>query len=276
MRRLSIIIVVCAIFLSAATTVAAPMRIISLKPTITDVIVALDRSSELVGVTRYCDVPGGKAKPAIVGDYTQPSAERIIALAPDIVLGSQENSSRKSIEQLGQMGIRVALFPFSTVAETLASVRGIAKLVDAEAKGEEIARRMENDLAALKKRWDGRAPMRAIVVWGMRPLIVAGPSTYMDELLPFIGATNAIQGTKIAYPRLGLEELIALDPDAIVNLSMGSEAGRTNEGGLPWDGVSQIRAVREGRIVTLDAGLFRAGPNLPASLAKLAELIHRP
>nr|HPM41689.1 hypothetical protein [bacterium] len=71
--------------------------------------------------------------------------------------------------------------------------------------------------------------------------------------------------------------LIALDPDAIVDLSMGSESDPSSEGassGKPWSGVTELSAVREGMVIALDASLFRAGPNLPHGLAKLGELLH--
>ena len=104
--------------------------------------------------------------------------------------------------------------------------------------------------------------------------MAAGPDTYLDELLAAAGARNAVRGTKIRYPRIGLEELIALDPDAIIDLSMGSESSVTSESARPWDGIEQLAAVRRHRIIALDANLFRAGPKLPEGLAKLAALLH--
>lgn len=274
MRRFFLILLLIApLAAHAAPPAAAPTRIVSLKPSITDVVVALGEASRLVGVTKYCDLPAGTPKPAIAGDYTQPYNERIIALAPDLVLGSEENASRRSIEELWRMGVRVELFPFTTLAQTLASVRGIGAAMGMPEKGAALAARMEGELAALKKRTAAGTPLRVVAVWGTRPLVVAGPGTYLDELLPFAGATNAVVGTKIAYPRLGLEELIALDPDAIVDLSMGSEASES--GGKPWEGVAALKAVREHRVVALDATLFRAGPRLPEGLALLAKMLHK-
>jgi len=114
---------------------------------------------------------------------------------------------------------------------------------------------------------------------------VAGPGSYIDELLDFIGAENAVRGTKIKYPHIGLEELIAMDPDAIVDLSMGSEASTVfsevekpsgkKSGGGPWEDVNSIGAVSDGRVISLDASMFRAGPGLPGGLATLGEMLHR-
>ena len=283
MRRFLLILLIIAPFSAHATPPeAAPARVVSLKPSITDVVVALGARDKLVGVTRYCS---GAKGVAIAGDYTQPYIERIVALDPDMVLGSEENSSRRSVEQLKRMGIRVKLFPFTTIGETLSSIRLIGEAIGKGAEGDELSRKTARAFEELKKKWKGADPVSTVVVWGTRPLVVAGPGTYMDELLRLIGARNPIKGTSIKYPHVGLEELIAMDPDAIVDLSMGSEAstddaavpGSAGEkpGRRPWDGVSSIRAVREGRVISLDASLFRAGPNLPEGLAKLGEMLHR-
>ena len=276
MRRfaLAILFLFCSAFAIHAHA-AGPMRLVSLKPSITDVVLALGAGDRLVGVTKYCS---GAPNAAVAGDYVQPYVERIVALSPDLVLGSEENSSRASVEKLRSMGLGVLIFPFSTVEETLSSVRGIGRALGLAERGEAEAERIEAKLRELKRLYAGEAPKRVVVIWGTRPLIAAGTGTYMDELLPFVGAASALPSSKIAYPRIGLEELIASDPDAIVDLSMGSESAASAlgpGGGKPWSGVKELRAVRDGMVIALDASLFRAGPRLPEGLAKLGELLHR-
>ncbi len=267
-------LICCIMAGSSAAYATAPQRVVSLKPSITDVVYALGLGDRLIGVTRYCFAPDGMRKPEVVADYTRPYSERIVALSPDIVLGSMENSSRRSIESLEQTGIRVELFPFTTLADTMQSIRKIAAVLGEPARGEALARDIQAKLDALKARWSGSAPLRAVVVWGTRPLVVAGPGAYMDELLASVGAENAVRATKIKYPRIGLEELIAIDPDVIVDLSMGSEAAKSAQGDRPWNNASTLKAVREGKVIAMDAGMFRAGPRLVEGLTRLAELLH--
>jgi len=272
MKIIKTILVVSFILASFAHSASAKaMRIVSLKPTITDVIVAMGHGDKLVGVTKYCQVPAGENKPAIVGDYTRPHIERIVALQPDIVLGSKENSSRKSIERLKSTGIRVELYPFSTIDETLGSIRKIGKAIGAPRDAERVAERMKMQIDLLKIRWKDKPKRRTIIIWGTRPLIVAGPRSYMNELLGIMGATNALDTGKIPYPRIGTEELIALDPDVIIDLSMGSEKSTKH----PLHDLSILKAAREKRIYTMDPNEFRIRPNLPDSLEKMARLIHK-
>ncbi len=268
-----LIMICCALTLPLTVQAAGNLRIASLKPSITDTIVALGLADRLVGVTRYCELPDNTHKPEIVADYTRPFSERLMALAPDLVMGSEENSSRRSIEALQQAGLTVKLYPFGNLAETEQSIRAIGRDLGEGARGETAARQLEQQIEHLRKQYRTATPLRVVVIWGTRPLVAAGPGTYMDELLEAIGARNALRATKIPYPRIGLEELIALDPDAIIDLSMGSE--ETREIARPWDSITILRAVRENRVIALNASLFRAGPRLPEGLAKLGKLLHK-
>ncbi len=260
---------ICILTTASAAWAEAPARVVSLKPTITDTIYALGLGARLVGVTRYCDVPAGFEKPAVVADYTRPYLERIVALSPDLVLGSMENSSRRSIENLRRMGLEVKIFPFGDIGESLESIKEIASTLGETQRGLKLADDIETGLDRLRKKYDGGTKTRAVVVWGRRPLVVAGPGTFMDEALGYVGATNAVRGTGVRYPRIGLEELIALDPDVIVDLSMGSEAD--DAGTRPWERTAAIDA----RIISLDMDDFRAGPRLVEGLTKLGKEIHR-
>ena len=246
-----------------------PQRIVSLKPSITDTIYALGIGNRLVGVTRYCEVPEGKTRPEIAADYTRPYTERIIGLTPDVVLGSEENSSRRSIEALRRAGIRVELFPVTPLAETLGSIEKMAELFGVHERGKRLRLEMKAGLEGLRRHGERR---RAVVVWGLRPMVIAGPGGYRDEALGYIGLENAVGSVNVRYPKIGLEQLIGLDPDVIVDLSMDVGDGTATE--RPWDGVTVIKAVREGKVVSMEPAAFRAGPNLPKGLRRLAKGIY--
>lgn len=252
---------------------ARSLRVVSLKPNITDTLIALGLSEKIVGITKYCPKPDSKEPPKIVGDYTQPYIEPIIALKPDIILASQENSSRASVETLQNVGFRVELFDFSNISQTKSSIERIANLLGVPQSGERVVKEMDKKLSGVKKGWANLPKKKTLVVWGTRPIIASGSGSYMDEMLDIIGAANVIKGTKIKYPKITLEEIIGFDPEIILDLSMGSESA--DAGTRPWEEISTISAVRNKKVITLDASMFRAGPNLPASLEKLGLMMHK-
>lgn len=274
MKKVSISFLILAGLLHPCPPLRADVarRIVSLKPAITDVIVAMGQGDRLVGVTKYCEVPSEIARPAIVGDYTRPYLERIIALRPDVVLNSRENSSRKSIERLRETGVVVELLPFGSRKDILASTERIGEIIGHADDGKRLALDMQRSLAEIETRWKKLPRVRVLIVWGRRPLVVAGGGSFIDEYLPGIGAINVMSATKIPYPRIGLEELISLDPDVIVDLSMGSE-GKGSDGRI-WDKAPTLKAVRNKRVYILSTSDFRPGPRLIKGLGKLADLIH--
>jgi iron complex transport system substrate-binding protein len=241
-----------------------PLRVVSLKPSITDTVYALGLGEKLVGVTRYCDIPTGHKKPAIVGDYTKPYTERIVGLAPDIVLGSQENSSRRSIENLERMGISVKLFPFEKLDQAIDSCKGIGELLGAPERGRQLAHKMQRELSELKEKYSNVKPTRLLIVWGTRPIVVAGTGTFMDDAIAAIRCKNALTKTSVRYPKIGLEEIVAISPDVILDLSMGSEAH--DPAPKPWERTEAVKA----RVIRMSADDFRAGPHLIEGLKKLA------
>ncbi|MBN1282421.1 MAG: ABC transporter substrate-binding protein [Proteobacteria bacterium] len=259
-------------FVATGAQAEAPRRIVSLKPAITDTVYALGLGDKLVGVTKYCDVPEGASRPQIAADYTRPYTERIISLRPDLVLGSEENSSRRSIEAIERAGIAVRLFPFTGLDESLASIHEIAELLGRPDRGKMLTSDMKSQLDTLKRRYGAEKPAKAVVVWGLRPMIVAGPGTYMHEAIPCIGLANAATAAGVKYPKVGLEQLIAYDPEVIIDLSMDVRPGAAPE--RPWDGVKAIKAVRQGRVIAMDPGIFRAGPGIALALEMLAKEIY--
>jgi ABC-type Fe3+-hydroxamate transport system substrate-binding protein len=251
---------------------SAGMRVVSLKPAVTDTIVAMGHGDMLIGVTKYCDAKSLKTRPEIVGDYTRPYVEKILALKPDIVIGSKENSSRRSIETLEGAGTPVALFPFDSMADIMSSTRGIGALLGEPSDADRLARSLESGLDSMKRRWSKSEQKDIIVVWGRRPIVVAGQTSYISPMLAYAGARNAVANGKTKYPRLGKEELLTLDPYAIVDLSMGSESGGNIEF---WKQMPRLQAVKNDRIYMMDAENLRPSPRIIDGLEKLAELIQR-
>ena len=100
-------------------------------------------------------------------------------------------------------------------------------------------------------------------------MVVTGPGSFMDELIKAVGAVNVAHRGSMKYPHWSMENVIAANPDVIVDMSMGSEAINL----ASWRQFKTVNAVKNNRIVTLDDSLFRAGPRLPEAVKQLANVI---
>jgi len=243
---------------------AAPRRVITLAPSLTDTVVALGKKDLLVGVTRYDDAPEVARLPR-VGGFLDPSPEAVLALRPDLVLWMTDGGALPAVRRMAELGVPVRALPVVSVADVLACARLIgAALGDAPA-GERLAARLGAAIAAARRSAPPRPP-RVLFVVGRDPLVVAGPGSYPDELLRIAGGENAVKGTR-AWPVYPLERAVSDDPDLVID-------GAVLEPAQGLARLDAIPAVRRGAVHRLaDDGALRPGPKLPAALEELSRAL---
>ncbi len=194
-----------------------PKRIVALAPSITETLYVLGLGDRVVGVGDYSSWPPEFADKPKVGGLFDVSLEGIMSLEPDLaILLRSEDKLRGQLERLG---IEVLTVESETIADIFETTRRIGERCGVSEAAEEFLREFEVDL--MPKRVGG-AP-RVVITMGRRPrnlsdILVAGPGTYLHELLVRLGAFNAFADSPISYPQVGLEEILGRRPDAIVEL----------------------------------------------------------
>jgi iron complex transport system substrate-binding protein len=246
---------------------AAPRRVVSLAPSITDTVVALGQVSKLVGVTRFDSAPEVAKLPRI-GGFLDPSAEAVVALRPDLVVWLTDGSALAPVQRIAELGIPVLAVPIIGIEDVIFATRAIARALGDPSAGDRLAARIEDALRRARARAAALPRRRVLLVVGREPLVAAGPTSYPDELLAIVGARNAVQGT-VAWPVFPVEKAAALDPDLVIDAAVNEHGG---SGGVA---LSAIPAVRRGavRYLTTDDAL-RPGPRLARALEVLFEAVH--
>lgn len=278
------------------TNAQTPTRIVSLKPNITELLFAIGAGDRVVGVTTWCNKPDAAKKLPKIADYIKPNIEKILALEPDLVIGSEENSIKEPIRVMERSGIKTLLLQFKTLDDFYRSTIKLGEAVGHSDKASELVNNLKITIEqpATNNRTQDPRPKTLIVV-GKRPLVAAGSGTFLGELVEIAGGKNIIDG-KISYPSINMETVIAKDPDVILDLSMGSEASSsklvasssldTGPGSwvlglgsevfttapLYWQGYP-LKAVKHGRVHTLNISNFRAGPELAERVKELTTLL---
>lgn len=236
-------------------------RIVSLKPNITSILFDLGVGDRIVGVTTFCDRPIEAKGIPRVADYTRPFLEKIISVRPDVIIGSKEESSQRSIFDIKKMGFRAELFDFGNIDQTISSIKGIADLLGVSARGDELASKMKENLISLEQRYEKNIGKKVIVVWSLRPIIVSGPKSYMSELLKYLNLENAVVKGG-AYPHWGMEEIFGAMPDAIIDLSGGMGGSISKD----WNKLKVYH------FPTSD--FSRMSPEIVSSMKKLGDAVH--
>jgi ABC-type hemin transport system substrate-binding protein len=185
------------------------MRVVSLVPSLTELVYHLGRGAWLVGRTRFCDQPPEVAAVPAVGGTKDPDVATVIALRPDLVIANREENRREDVEALTAAGLRVLVTDPNSVADACAMVRELGGLLDAPEQAGSLA---DQTLAECRPRPDG--PRVFVAVWN-RPLLGLGDHSYGHEVLLQAGATNVLAG-RPRYPEVSRDELAGLKPDLIL------------------------------------------------------------
>jgi len=259
----------------SVTVPKEPQRIVSLSASNTELVYALGLEGKLVGVDDYSDYPlEAKAKEKI-GSFSKPNLEKIVSLAPDLVLATNIHV-KTVLPELENRGLRVIVFQPAKMNAVPANLRLLGKVGGAADKGEGAAARMEQRIAQVVAKTKG-AP-RTRVFFELSPdLISVGGDTFLDDMIAKAGGENIARDVQGAWPKLSPEAVVLKDPEVIILSDHGSESGAvTAEIVRGRPGWAAVAAVKTGRIVLLpDQNLTnRPGPRAVEGLEFIARTLH--
>lgn len=189
-----------------------PQRIISLVPSQTELLHDLGLGDRLVGITKFCIHPEEwfRSKPR-VGGTKKVDLEKVRALRPDLIIGNKEENERADIEAL-EKEFPVWMSDIRDLDGALDMIRRVGTLTGTTTAAERIAADIAAGFAALVPSAEGYSV--AYLIW-RNPWMVAGPGTFIDDMLRRCGYTNAFAHRTERYPEVGPAELAAADPDLI-------------------------------------------------------------
>ena len=241
---------------------APPRRVVSLAPSITENLLAIGLDRELVGVSDADDYPPDRllSRPRVGGVVI--SAERVVALQPDLVIGVND-LQREQLERLGALGLPVLAVDASSLGETIALIRLLGRVTGRRSQAEGLAAALERRAASVPP---GVRRSVYIEVWH-EPVMAAGGGTLIDDLVRRAGGVNIFAQAR-GYPQVAAERIVARDPQVILMIYPGRGQLMRRPG---W---STITAVRAERVYELPASLVtRPGPRAVDGLEIVARLL---
>jgi len=262
---------------NSITPAPPAQRIISLAPANTEIVYALGLDDRLVGVTDYCNYPPAARDKARVGGFSTVDIEKTVGLKPDLVLASDIHN--KSVTpQLMKMGFRVvSLYP-KTVEGVIRDITLTGRLGGAEKAAatltDSLQKRVDAVTAVTSGLAPGQRPRTLLLIWN-DPLMVAGSSTLIDDIIRLAGGTNIASNVN-DFGSLNFEYMISADPQVIiVPTSMKDQSHPL------WDFVttdarmSNTSAVKNGRVYKIDGDIiYRHGPRCISALEQVTSFLH--
>lgn len=245
---------------SNGTACAAP-RVVTLAPSLTDMVEALNRTSLLAGRASEPDAPATRRALPETGPYNRPSLEKIAYLRPDLCLSIADGTPPSTAGRLEKMGIRVKEFRIRDLEDLRASFLELGRLLEAEEEAAAVITDMDARLAAIdKKRIAQKKHPRVLFLVQGTPMIAASGHTFAGALLSRSGAENALPDHVEGYPVLSKEMFLHLAPDIVLDVT---------HGGLPALPPGIFHGIQ---VLRMDPQLF-ARPSLK-SLDALDILVH--
>ena len=251
-----------------------PRRIVSLAPSITEIVFALEQEHRLVGVTRYSDYPPEAAKIPKVGSYVRLDIERIVALNPDLCIATKDGNPKAVIDRLASLKIPVYVVNPHNLDTILETILEIGSILNAGDRADTLTTRMHIRIQRVKSQVAKVAHRpRVFFQIGVSPIVSAGTDTFIHELIELAGGINLAKG-QLSYPRYSKEQVLAFEPEVFIITSMARQAV-FDEVKAEWRRWPNIPAVRDERIFLVDSDLFdRPSPRLVDGLELLTRLIH--
>ena len=260
--------------LGRPVTLAAPAtRIVSLVPSVTEILFALGAEDRLVGVTDFCDYPPAARQKPSVGGMVSPNLEVLVSRKPDLVVATTEGTRQETVAQLERLRIPTYLVVAHRVTDVTALVSHLGELTGRRAAADALRTRIEQRVDAVRRAVAPYRRPRVLYVLWPEPLIVPGRDALVTELIRLAGGESISAGDGDSYPRYSLEAAVAKAPEVILLANHGANTGPIDR--ERWQRLSELPAIRTGRLHQVEGNLLhRYGPRVVDGLEQLARVIH--
>jgi iron complex transport system substrate-binding protein len=257
------------------TSRARASRIVALAPSCAEILFALGAAPRVVGVSDFArGLPEAETKTRVGG--FAPDLERIARLAPDLVIVSKDGTDLAAVRRLESLGYRVLVTDAASLDGVLRDVTAVGRAIGETARGEALVLSLGARIAAAEERARARAgpPLAAVAVVWPDPPVLAGPGTFVGDVLARARLANSAPEKAGLWPRVSFETLAAWDPRVLVRPETPENRDAFAKAFAADGRWHVVGAAREGRVVVLPGDLLeRPGPRLVDALERLVEAL---
>jgi iron complex transport system substrate-binding protein/vitamin B12 transport system substrate-binding protein len=247
-----------------ALPLTAAERVISLAPSLSEIMLDLDAADLLVGVLEGDAQPAALAHLPAVGRYGQLEFERLLQLAPDLILIAPGSVPPAQQAQLQRFGIELLSVEPRRLDQLGDAYVRIAQRIGRVQQGERLAAEFRAELRALRHRYRREHPLAVFYQVWHQPLYTIGGEQLIGDALQVCGARNLFDDLPQPAPQVSVEAVLARDPDVIL--------GGSNAELSAWQAWPQLHAVRLEQVWAVpDKGLERPSRQMLGAIEQLCE-----
>lgn len=255
-----------ALWLLPAYVFAAPQRIVSLTPHITEMLFAIGAGKQVIATDQASDYPDEVKKLPKVANYQSLNSESLLAVKPDLVIawGSTQALMQQQIQALG---IPMLLLKSQHLDDLPVELRLLGDKTGHHEQANNLASQIETKFAAYRQQSQQRPKIKAFYQLWYPPLTTVANGSFIQEIMTMCGAENPFADSKAPYPQLGEEAVLAANPQAIFATQHGSDL----EHWLKWP---QLAAVKNKQLYLLKADwLHRLSPRIVLGIEQMCSKV---
>ncbi|KPF46671.1 ABC transporter substrate-binding protein [beta proteobacterium AAP121] len=247
---------------------AAPQRVVSLLPSLTEAVCALQACNRLVGTDRFSNWPASVLALPKLGGLDDTQIERLVALKPDLVLAA---GSSRAIDRLEALGLAVVALEPKTLQDTERVLGKVGQALGDAAAGAALWQRLQQRMAAAAARVPAGLRGQKVYFEVASAPYAAGESSFVGELLTSLGMGNVVPAAMGPFPKLNPEFVVRAQPDIVIGTARAVAEMPARPG---W---GSLRALHAGRHCGFASEpwdtLVRPGPRLAEGAELLADCL---
>ena len=248
-----------------------PHRVACLIPSVVDIVYSLGAGADVVAISDFTKYPKEALQKPSIGLPINPSMETIVALHPDLVLGSGDLNTLEFAGQLERLGIAVFMVDPHGLEGIYGSILSIGRALNREPDAKALVARLRTRVDTVKARVSGKPRVRVFMAIWYDPVMTIGKRAFSSELIEAAGARSVTDDIAQEWPEVSIETVVSRQPDALL---FASGSGITPEELKARPGWEHLKAVREGRIYYIDDRVQYPSPIAFDALEDLAKQFH--
>lgn len=252
---------------------AYPQRIVSIAPSVTELLYGLGLEQRVVGRTDFCDFPPEARQKPSVGGLINPSVEMIVSLHPDLVIGTPEINKIEVANRLAQFHIPLYGIHVRSLEDVLRSLSDLGEITGAKTQSAALVRSLRARQTAVARRIAGlRRPRVLYLIW-YSPISVPGRDAFLTDLVARAGGQSISGDLNREWAQMSLEEIVRRDPEFIL-IPESNESSPPVEQLKTWPGWKATTAARTHRILVVRDSANHPSPRLFDALEEFTNIFH--
>ena len=219
-----------------------PRRIVSMAPSVTEILYYLGLGDRIVGVTQFSYYPPEALQKPKIGSFINLNAEKIVSLNPDLAIGTADGNKESIVRLLEQAGIDVYIVNPQKVRDVIETIVTLGELCDMKKRAKELAYQLSRRIDHVSKRTATRRKPLVFLQINAKPIMTVNKNTFLHDVIRLAGGENMAKDIHITYPRINVEEILRMKPEVIIISTMerGGDFEESRRGWLKWSDIPAI------------------------------------